>query len=558
MSDIFKKGIFYSVIICTLAIFNSCSDVLKEVIYSELTPDNAFVTQEDAIAAVNGIYDPLHGITNRGIFFLNDVTTDAGFSRRSANCEYLEEINLSGNEDVRRSWQSYWRMIARANIAIDNISPMDEDRFDEGLKARLLSEAYFLRALSYYNLTDLFYTVPLVTDSNVEIDAILPPTPIDEIDAQIEKDLLSAKAALPLSYANQEAGRAAYGSAVAYLCRLHMRTAGRTRLNGGDATTSWNKALEHVNEILKLEQDGVYVLQPHLWENIFNPQSQAALYNKELIFVVRSNPNSVAGTTDIGMAFTPWEYDMGWDLIHIPLEFAWKFDKTDERYSELLVTEFPGVYNEPGWEEYYKIPASIDKVRTVYEEETYVEDDYYDVIYEMSSAYTKKYAYTKTWTYNYNTGNNMIMARLSDFILCKAEILNELNGPSAEAVNLINRVRERAFQNTAHNLKLADYGSKEALRSAICDERALELNLEGVRRPDLIRMGLWKNRLDEYVATIKLKSEWAEKNAGGNADFSSWWKVYPADLQEKDIRRYFPVPKRESDINPLLNDCRKF
>ena len=37
--------------------------------------------------------------------------------------------------------------------------------------------------------------------------------------------------------------------------------------------------------------------------DIFNPDLEATKYNKELIFAVRSNPNSNFGTSDIGMNF---------------------------------------------------------------------------------------------------------------------------------------------------------------------------------------------------------------------------------------------------------------
>ena len=152
--------------------------------------------------------------------------------------------------------------------------------------------------------------------------------------------------------------------------------------------------------------------------------------------------------------------------------------------------------------------------------------------------------------------------RLADIILCKAEILNELNGPTQDAIDLINEIRERAFQDTDHNLKLSDYSTQEALRNAICDERLFELNNEGTRRPDLIRMGLWKDRLDKHFAQIKQKWIYNEDNVeqktGTRPDYSSNWLVYPTDLTEDDIRRYFPAPKRESDINPDLNHCRDF
>ena len=72
-------------------------------------------------------------------------------------------------------------------------------------------------------------------------------------------------------------------------------------------------------------------------------------------------------------------------------------------------------------------------------------------------------------------------------------------------------------------------------------------------------MGLWKDRLNKYIAAIKVKSEWRQKNSKDpNADYTSEWKVYPQDLTDNDIRRYFPVPKRELDLNPDLANCRSF
>ena len=58
--------------------------------------------------------------------------------------------------------------------------------------------------------------------------------------------------------------------------------------------------------------------------------------------------------------------------------------------------------------------------------------------------------------------------RFADIILCKAEILNELKGPNQESIALINRIRERAFGNSRHNLSLSDYATKEDLRDALC------------------------------------------------------------------------------------------
>lgn len=579
MKNIIRKGIISSIALFSLAIVTSCDDVLEEVIFSELTPDNAFTTEADAIATINGIYEPLISVTNRSIFYLNDMPTDACYMKEMPT-ELWNERQMDNNQDVTASWRGYYRVISRANIALDNIPAIELIEFDDDAtkaaakRDALLGEAYFMRALAYYNITDIFYTVPLVIDSKTPTDAILPPASITDIEKQIESDLLAAKKVLPKSYTSKsDAGRATLGAAAGYLCRLHMRVAGRNRLAGKDASADWNSALGYANEVLALEKENVYSLQTHVW-NIFDPTDEACKYNNELIFAVRSNPNGGGGTSDIGMNFSPWGYDCGWNLFSVPLQLVWKYDKTDERYTKLLVDKYPDVYNKPGKRQVlYRIPESVNELGLVYVEDkgaTSSPDD--DVIMnEMGASFTQKYKYEHPLTYNYKTGNNMPMMRLADIILCKAEILNEQNGATQESIDLLNRIRERAFQNANHNYKLADYTTKEAMRELICDERLLELNNEGVRRPDLIRMGFWKQRMDGYVAFIKQMAEKREENAvkkldkedpagapHKRPDYSADWKVYPTDLTDKDIRRYYPAPKREMDLNPGLKDCRNF
>ena len=102
---------------------------------------------------------------------------------------------------------------------------------------------------------------------------------------------------------------------------------------------------------------------------------------------------------------------------------------------------------------------------------------------------------------------------------------------------------------------------KAALRSAICDERMFELNLECLRRPDLIRMGLWKDRMAEYVTSIAKKYAWKEQNEGRNAGYyDGAWAAYPSPetLTDNDIRMYMPIPYREVSLNPSLASARDY
>lgn len=559
MKHLYKKIIIISVcILTTFPILTSCNDELEEVVYSELTDENAFTTASDALAAVNGIYEPLKMIGQSAIFSINDLPTDVCY-KKELDLEILNEGRLSGNDQIAAWWNGNYRIIGRANSAIKQISEMSDDMFGDteeaalSYKRRLLAEAYFMRGFAYYNLSDVFYKVPLITDSQIKIDAILPPSPIEDIEKQIHHDLTASieDNGLPEFFSEKvDAGRATKGAALGYLCRLHMRTAGRLRLAGQDATPEWNAALTYADDLLEM-RGRVYSLQEHVWD-IFNPYTDEGLYNNELIFTIRSNSESPSGTSIIGMEFTPWSYDCGWCNFALPLEMIWKFDKDDERLTKLILREFKNIYNNSI---IHRIPSKPEDKGTLYQEVPYI-------VYELEEGYTQKYKYTKPQSYNYNTGNNMPLLRLADIILCKAEILNEINGPTQTAIDLINEIRERAFQNQVHNLKLDDYATKENLRSAICDERLFELNTEGVRRTDLIRMGLWKDRMDKHIADIKYTTLCSEESAlkltGKRPDNSAIWKVYPQDLKENDIRRYFPAPKREQDLNPSLSECRNF
>jgi hypothetical protein len=83
-------------------------------------------------------------------------------------------------------------------------------------------------------------------------------------------------------------------------------------------------------------------------------------------------------------------------------------------------------------------------------------------------------------------GNDIPVIRYADMLLTRAEALNEVNGPSEEAIDLINQVRTRA---NATPLVLADF-TKDSLRDAILQEREWEFYFEGNSREDQIRHGV--------------------------------------------------------------------
>ena len=545
-----KMAKFAWSVVVTSSLF-ACN--LDEKLTSVYNADNAYVTEQNAQEGVNGIYRYLKGGTHPATFYLNDVSTDAAY-KAGLDYEIMNANNLSGNVDVARAYNGNFQMIGCANSAIDNITPMAESKFKVAThKKELLGEAHFMRAFAYYQLTNAFYRVPLIT--NGFYDAISSPVlaSVEELDAQMEQDLLIAASSLPDTWDKKnvggEGGRPTSGAAYGYLMRLYMRKAGYLREQGKDATANWKLALNYANRVIAT---GHYALQPTIWD-VFDPTSEKSLYNNEIIFAVRSSERVPSGSSDIALYFTPWSYNYGWDIFSIPLELYWKYDPTDERFSKLLVGEYTDVYDA---NKKYKVPTRA-QVGTLNNELSS------PVVVELAQAYTNKYFYEKAGTYNYNTPNNLILLRYADVLLCKAEILNELNGVNQTSVDLLNQIRARAFGNTSHNYSLTDFATPDDFRSALCDERLLELNNEGCRRIDLIRMGLWKNRMDAYMDAIKTKVETKERNMGlASGALRAEWSIYPkfstTPLKRFDKRRYYPIPKVYSSKYPDLLNNRNF
>ena len=113
-----------------------------------------------------------------------------------------------------------------------------------------------------------------------------------------------------------------------------------------------------------------------------------------------------------------------------------------------------------------------------------------DLIYDTTAATPKKI--WKFFGQGFNdessepSGNNIVLLRLADIMLLKAEAHNKL-GDTDEALSLLNLIRKRAdipelTLTEANNL----YGN---LENTILHERSIELSFEGHRWFDLVRTG---------------------------------------------------------------------
>ncbi|MCS2699091.1 RagB/SusD family nutrient uptake outer membrane protein [Phocaeicola dorei] len=131
--------------------------------------------------------------------------------------------------------------------------------------------------------------------------------------------------------------------------------------------------------------------------------------------------------------------------------------------------------------------------------------------------------------------------RYADIVLIYAEAMCELgSGVDSEAIKALNAIRTRSNANPAVTSGNGAIDSKVALRSAIFEERAKELALEGDRRWDLIRWGLYLDVMNSIGGTN-------EDGTKTNYDEAS------VNKHREAKHLLFPIPSAEISTNDAID-----
>lgn len=357
---------------------------------------------------------------------------------------------------------------------------------------RIKGQALFLRALSYYNLVGYYQNPPLITDyatysslnglygANSTYDAVLD---------QVEKDFLEAMELLPSRDEGSEwsGGRATCGAAAGYYARaLMMRQ-------------KYSEALPVLKDIIA-KKYGTYKLMDNYGDNF--REGSAYENNAESLFEVQfldygaqgtddewtpvnTSPNATQGSA-VESNFAPGAYG-GWaDISASPwLYQLFKEERTTSGKLDPRLYWTIGTY-ETDWENFeYGNVAYTNIVKAT---DNIVTNNTFGglPIAKFTNLRTGLYSTVVTGLHD---GINLRLMRYSDVLLRAAECENEVNGPTQQAIDWINEVRNRA---NLVDLKLEDFNSADKLFEQIANvERPKEFGCEFGRGFDLIRWGFF-------------------------------------------------------------------
>jgi hypothetical protein len=426
----------------------ACGDLLEKTPESSISPEQFYRNSDDAKAAISSIYDLLNtgNMYAQFMWVVSDQSVDDaewGGGRNTANPpkNELDKYTFTPSTTTFSGvWSACYQGINRANTAIARIPAIT---MDEDLKARLISEAKFMRAFYYFTLVRLFGGVPLVVKETTSLANLKQPrASVDEVYQQIVSDFTDAETVLPVTYGAADRGRATKGAAKAFLAKVYL-----TR-------EQWANASTKAKEVMDLN---VY----DLWANFADAFVIANKNGKEAVFEMQA----------LSGGFGEGSFMSGYMRPNLsPADPAFRVNGFGDN---------PPTKNL--YDAYSSGDARRDATLRVY---PYLTNPPVPPQAASSIAFpcwVRKY-YDVAATANADGGNNFPLIRYPDVLLMYAEALNEQSANNTEAYNAINKVRNRAgLANLTSPL------TQEQFRDSVLLERRLELAFEGHRRYDLLR-----------------------------------------------------------------------
>jgi len=447
---------FTFLLFLSVAWLSSCTKFLTEDLKGSFSTETYYKNQTQAIQAINGVYNAIT-FTNpsNDIWVFGDVASDdavkGGNPGDQAEITYIDEFTADANNGIIINyWQFAYEGIARANNVIANVPSVP---MDEALKNRIVGEAKFIRAYTYFNLVNTFGKVPLKLLPPITQAAInVPLSDVGTIYQQIEKDLTDAAAVLPVTYTSTEKGRVTKGAALAMLGKVSLYQ------------QKWSEALNYFHQVEGL---GIYGLLPNYADNF----KMSFENSEESIFEIQHLSGQNPGE---GSGLNQW---FG------PAPRGYYFNAPTQVLVDAFETTAEGDVDP-------RLDASIGR-----DGQPWLNGEIYSSSWSPATGYlTKKHQQPQSeLTVAGDGGLNYIYLRYADVLLMKAEAFNETNNADSARANL-NKVRQRARASfngippadLLPDIVLSDIGQ---LRDAIRRERRVEMAQEFHRYFDLMRWG---------------------------------------------------------------------
>ena len=519
------------------AFLSSCSDYLEVIPENSQVADDYWQTEQDVENVLMGGYYYLRSTVEPYLIPWGEVR--AGLVTNQKSNTKLQTWQMQATNTSLCDWSTFYKIINIANTVLARADEacLSDETYTEQERNSHYTEAYFLRALSYFYLVRNFGEVPLTTIAyeTDDVDINLSKSPESELVAQIKADILAAlqTGAAKESFKTtwETKGRATRWALYALMADVCLWS--------GD----YDACIRYCDAVLDSDSPDApaFLSAPSRssFMSMFNPGN-----SNESIFEIQ------------------WNYEEG-QSNNLPHYFDDYYENANTSYvvcaqaCEDFQKEYIAILGDVEDE----TMGTAESARTLCAS-IIGKGSLSGVSYSPGAIPSGSNTLGYVWKYIGSTSRdkkrtsvsydpNFIIYRVADLILLKAEALLLMDGvePSethrSEALDCLNRLRRRAGYDEdllAENKEQQLEMSQEELLGLVLDERKLEFLGEGKIWYDMLRMG--RRDGGRYKQSL-LVDQVISYNTRAS---SSWLR----SVLNSDNALFLPIMSTELERNPNL------
>ena len=478
-----------------ILLHTGCTD-LEENLYQAPTDAMFFQSEAGYRAVMADVYAPLRSLGNHGGYFsLQEIGSDEVALPQRGNDWGESEWGRAHRHEfqaydpgVTNAFNFLYQGIFACNRAIYQFETLKRNQLGkDALSDQFIAETRALRALYYYWALDAFGNIPIIVDyANPDVEMPFT-TPRAEVFKFVENELRASYQQLAQNVDASTYGRMHYFAAMALWAKLYLNAEVYTGM------ARWHDVVTTCDAIIN---SGVFFLESD-YRQLFAVQNEG---NPEFILAVPFDETFAKGfnlaqmTLHYGSQATFDLKQQPWNGYCTLQDFYEMHENNDARKQNFIVgPQFaadgvtpildPQGINDPDGPPLNYTPE-INQLGPQ--------------CYRQAGARIGKYAF-KTGA-NADLDNDMPIFRFADILLMKAEALWRMDPGSAEALELVNLVRNRAFE--------PDQPLQQLTAKDFLDERGREFFYEGLRRQDLIRFGVYGKPTEFMPGSEPCKEIW--------------------------------------------------
>jgi len=502
------------------------------------------------------------------------ATDEAEFVKQNATVQKFNNGQWTSSNALDAKWQTYYNGIRGANLFLQEIEgrTFDEYQYNETYEEEMERfekfqyEARFLRAYFYFELAKRYGDIPMPEGVINDVEEVnnISKSDFQEVIAFIVNECDAIRDFLPVTYKGviyEETGRVTRGTVQALKVKALLYAASPLHNPTGDASR-WEAAASAANDFVTNTDfaygfDATYYNSSDMSQGAFNNRASAGLIferrqGNEFAFEKANFPKGFDGAN--GNATSPsqnlvdaYQTTDGFDVVldgngnwiapgSNVFDPANPYDNRDPRLLQTILV------NGKKWKgttvETFNGGANgaplADVSLTGYYLKKYVRED---ITIAGSNAAKKEHVW--------------VIFRLAEIYLSLAEAMNEAYGPTStpagftmDAVTALNMVRTRA----GVGMPAVTASSKDELRSAIINERRIELAFEDHRFWDVRRLKLHDsgnpNKVTEDIFGVEI--------INNDGAFTYFQKLVDDRVWNEKMNLY-PIPYNETNINTNLS-----